>query len=216
MWTPCPNIDHSIAPLILWKECNLHSNPSIICHKTNLQHFMNTSMRISKRVHSTFKVFSWCAYLLYKKERWLFANVCWLSWIESTYHKKSVPFAHDLKVIEPTQSCQGLHQDYIHGTYNLVHIQEGDEWKTSYKTCYGHFEYVMMPFGLINTFAVFQRLMNDVFCEYLDDFMVCYIDDIFFFLKVHGGPWTPCTFDFGKVLGGWTLCQIGKLWILSI
>jgi hypothetical protein len=102
MWITCPNIDYSIAPLILWKERNLHSNPSIICHKMNLQHFVNTSMIISKRVHSTFKVFSWCAYLLYKKERWLFANVCWLLWIESTHHQKSIPFAHDLKVIEPT------------------------------------------------------------------------------------------------------------------
>jgi hypothetical protein len=64
-----------------------------------------------------------------------------------------------------------------------VHIQEGDEWKTSYKTRYGHFEYVMMPFGLINAFVVFQCLMNDVFREYLDDFMVCYIDDIFIFSK---------------------------------
>jgi hypothetical protein len=53
----------------------------------------------------------------------------------------------------------------------------------SFKTCYGHFEYVVMPFGLTNTLFVFQHLMNDVFHEYLDEFLVCYINDIFIFSK---------------------------------
>jgi hypothetical protein len=57
------------------------------------------------------------------------------------------------------------------------------EWKMTFKTRYNHFEYVVMPFGLINTFVVFQHLMNNVFCEYLNDFMVCYINDIFIFSK---------------------------------
>jgi hypothetical protein len=52
-----------------------------------------------------------------------------------------------------------------------------------FKTHYGHFEYVVMPFGFTNAPIVFQHMMNDVFHEYLDDFMVCYIDDIFIFSK---------------------------------
>jgi hypothetical protein len=36
MRTPCPSIDHMTTPLILWKEHNLHLDPSIICHKANL------------------------------------------------------------------------------------------------------------------------------------------------------------------------------------
>jgi hypothetical protein len=64
-----------------------------------------------------------------------------------------------------------------------VHIQEGDEWKMMFRTCYDHFEYVVMPFGLTNALIIFQHLMNDVFCEYLDDFVVCYIDDILIFFK---------------------------------
>ncbi len=62
-------------------------------------------------------------------------------------------------------------------------IQEGDEWKMMFRTHYGHFEYVVMPFGLINAPIIFQHLMNNVFCEYLDDFVVCYIDDILIFSK---------------------------------
>jgi hypothetical protein len=71
----------------------------------------------------------------------------------------------------------------LHGAYNLVCIQKGDEWKMTFRTCYGHFQYVVMPFGLTNALAIFQHIMNDVFHEYLDDFMVCYIDDILIFSK---------------------------------
>ncbi len=62
-------------------------------------------------------------------------------------------------------------------------IRKDDEWKMVFKTCYDHFEYVVMPFNLINAHVVFQHMRNDVFHGYLDDFVVCYIDDIFIFLK---------------------------------
>jgi hypothetical protein len=51
----------------------------------------------------------------------------------------------------------------LHGTYNLVCIREGDEWKMMFKTHYDHFEYVVMPFGLTNASTIFQHIMNDVF-----------------------------------------------------
>ncbi len=70
----------------------------------------------------------------------------------------------------------------LHGAHNLVHIWKKDEWKTKFKTRYGHFEYVVMPFGT-NALIIFQHLMNDVFCRYLDDFVVCYNVEIFIFLK---------------------------------
>ncbi len=71
----------------------------------------------------------------------------------------------------------------LRGAYNLVRIKEGDEWKTAFRTRYGHFEYNVMPFGLTNAPAIFQHLMNDIFREYLDDFVVCYLDDILIFSK---------------------------------
>jgi len=71
----------------------------------------------------------------------------------------------------------------LHGAYNLVHIRENDEWKMAFRIRYDHFEYVVMPFGFTNAHVIFQHMMNDVFYEYLDDFVVCYIDDIFIFSK---------------------------------
>ena len=71
----------------------------------------------------------------------------------------------------------------LRGAYNLVCIKKGDKWKTAFQSRYRHFEYNVMPFGLINAPAIFQHLMNDIFREFLDDFVVCYLDDILFFSK---------------------------------
>ncbi len=67
--------------------------------------------------------------------------------------------------------------------YNLLRICPSDEWKTTFRTRYGHFEYTVMPFSLTNTPAVFQHLMNDIFREYMDEFVVVYLDDILLFSK---------------------------------
>ncbi len=67
--------------------------------------------------------------------------------------------------------------------YNLVHIRKGNDWKMMFGTRYDHFEYVVMPFGLTNMLVIFQHLMNDIFCDYLDDFVICYINDILIFPK---------------------------------
>ena len=66
----------------------------------------------------------------------------------------------------------------LRGAYNLIRIKEGDEWKTAFRTRYGHFEYQVMPFGLANAPASFQALMNDILRPYLDIFVIVYLDDI--------------------------------------
>lgn len=65
--------------------------------------------------------------------------------------------------------------------YHLVHIQEGDEGKTSFNTPTGHYEYLKMLFGLKNAPAVFQAMINDALRDFLDIFFYVYIDDILIF-----------------------------------
>ncbi|KAK9113309.1 hypothetical protein Syun_020106 [Stephania yunnanensis] len=62
--------------------------------------------------------------------------------------------------------------------YYQVRIAAGDVPKTAMVTRYGSFEYLVMPFGLTNAPATFRNLMNDVLKEYIDRFVVVYLDDI--------------------------------------
>src|SRR5690606_10294399 len=71
----------------------------------------------------------------------------------------------------------------LRGAYNLVRIKEGEEWKTAFRTRYGHFEYLVMPFGLTNAPASFQSLINNVLREFLDRFVIVYLDDILVYSK---------------------------------
>jgi len=65
--------------------------------------------------------------------------------------------------------------------YHLIRIAEGEEWKTAFRTRYGLYEYQVMPFGLTNAPATFQAMINDVLRNYLDIFVVAYLDDILVF-----------------------------------
>ena len=53
--------------------------------------------------------------------------------------------------------------------------------KTAFVTRYGLFEYTVLPLGLCNAPSTFQRLMNSVMGEYIDDFVLVYLDDILVF-----------------------------------
>ena|SRR5947207_2466832 len=53
----------------------------------------------------------------------------------------------------------------------------------TFRTRYDHFEYLVIPFDLINALASFQGYINEVLCMYLDDFCVAFIDDILIYSK---------------------------------
>jgi hypothetical protein len=62
--------------------------------------------------------------------------------------------------------------------YHQLRIRPSDIAKTYFTTRYGLYEYIVMSFGLINPPAYFMYLMNNVFMEYLNKFVVVFIDDI--------------------------------------
>ena len=67
--------------------------------------------------------------------------------------------------------------------YHQLRIHSSDIPMTAFTTWYGLYEYTIMSFGLTNAPAYFMYMMNKVFMEYLDKFVVVFIDDILFFSK---------------------------------
>ena len=62
--------------------------------------------------------------------------------------------------------------------YHHLRIKDEDIPKTAFKTRYGHYEFMVMSFGLTNASATFMDLMNRVFKDYLDWFVIVFIDEI--------------------------------------
>jgi len=67
--------------------------------------------------------------------------------------------------------------------YHQVCMKEEDIFKTRFRTRYGNYELVVVPFSLTNALATFMCLMNSVLHPYLDKFVIVFIDDILAYSK---------------------------------
>ncbi|KAA0043226.1 ty3-gypsy retrotransposon protein [Cucumis melo var. makuwa] len=67
--------------------------------------------------------------------------------------------------------------------YHQLRIKDRDVPKTVFRSRYGHYEFIVMSFGLTNAPTMFMDLMNRVFREFLDTFVIVFIDDILIFFK---------------------------------
>ena len=68
--------------------------------------------------------------------------------------------------------------------YNLIHMKEGEEWKTVFRTWYRHYKYLVMLFRLTNTPATCQALINNIIRAHLNQTAITYLDNILVYLNI--------------------------------
>jgi hypothetical protein len=73
---------------------------------------------------------------------------------------------------------------YLRSRYHQVRIKVEYISETTFRTRYGHYEFTVVPFGLSNAPVIFMCLMNGVFWEYLDKFVIVFLDDILVYSKL--------------------------------
>ena len=78
-----------------------------------------------------------------------------------------------MQVYSKIDLCTGYHQ---------LRVREVDILTTTFRTWYGHFEFIVMPFELTNALTTFMDLMHRVFQPYLDQFFVVFVDDILIYI----------------------------------
>ena len=120
---------------------------------------------------------------IHEEERWTLRLSIDLRQLSKVIVKNKYPLPRIDDLFDQLKDAKIFSKIDLRSGYHQVRIKDEDISKTAFRTRYGHYEFTMVPFGLTNAPTVFMCLMNGVFKDYLDKFVIVFLDDILVYSK---------------------------------
>ena len=129
-------------------------------------------------------VSSWGALVLFVKKKDGTLRMCidYLQ-INKAIVKNKYPFPRIEDLFYQLKGASVFSNIDLRSGYYQLQVKDVDVTKATFRTSYGHYEFLVMPFRLTNASVAFMDLMNRVFHPYLDQFVVVFINDILVYYK---------------------------------
>ena len=139
---------------------------------------------LMKKVYIRPSVSPWGAPILFVKKKDGTLRLCIdYRQLNKVIVKNKHPFIRTNDLFDQLKNAKIFSKIDFRSRYHQVRIKDEDINKTSFRTRYGHYEFTVVPFWLSNAPTVFMFLMNGIFREYLDNFVIVFLDDILIYSK---------------------------------
>ena len=126
----------------------------------------------------------WGAPVLFVKKKYGTLRLCIdYRQLNKVIVKNKYPFPRIHDLFDQIRGAKVFSKIDLRSGYHQLRIKDEDIHKTTFRTRYGNYEFVVVPFGLTNAPATFMCLMNSVFSRYLEKFVLVFLDDILVYSK---------------------------------